>query len=84
QGDRVASLRRYAAVDRDLAGALAEPGGAPEGVVAPEHRVALAEVAAATEEMERRLGAADEALGRVLAERDARDRGGKSVVHRTP
>ncbi|MEU2025208.1 hypothetical protein ABZ565_24145 [Streptomyces sp. NPDC016469] len=84
QGDRVASLRRYAEVDRELAGALAAPGGAPDGAVAPEHRVTLAEVEAAAEEMERRLGAADEALRRVLAERDARDRGGKSVVHRTP
>ncbi|NEC63314.1 hypothetical protein G3I41_01450, partial [Streptomyces sp. SID9727] len=60
------------------------PGGAPDGAVTPEHRVTLAEVAAATEEAERRLGAVDEALRRVLAERDAGDRGGKSVVHRTP
>ncbi|TXS03768.1 hypothetical protein EAO73_22170 [Streptomyces sp. col6] len=82
QGDRVASLRRYAAVDRELAGALAAPGGAPSGTVAPEHRVTLAEVEAAGDEIERRLGAADEALRRVLAERDARDRDGKTVVHR--
>lgn len=42
----------------------------------------LAEVEAAGEEIERRLGEADEALRRVLAERDARDRDGKTVVHR--
>ncbi|MYY01555.1 hypothetical protein [Streptomyces sp. ATexAB-D23] len=83
QGDRVASLRRYAAVDRDLAGALATPGGAPAGVVAPEHRVALAEVEAVAGDIERRLGEADAALRRVLTERAGRDGDGKSVVRRT-
>lgn len=83
QGDRVASLRVYAAADRELAQALAAPAGSPNGVVAPEHRVALAEVEAAAAEIEQRLGAADEALRRVLAEREDRDRDGKSVVHRT-
>lgn len=72
-GAQLASLRRYAAADRDLAHALGEPQGAPGGTATPQQHLSLADVEAATVDMERRLRAADEVLRRVVAEREAQD-----------
>ncbi|MGW1071215.1 hypothetical protein [Streptomyces sp. NPDC002537] len=79
-GGRLASLHRYAEADRDLARSLSEPQGAPSGTVTPEQRLSLADVEAATVEMERRLRTADEILHRVIAGREGRDREGRFVV----
>ncbi|KUN06181.1 hypothetical protein AQI95_14905 [Streptomyces yokosukanensis] len=79
-GARLASLRRYAAADRDLARALGEPRGAAAGTATPRQHLSLAEVEAAAADMERRLRAADECLHQVIAEREARDHEGRSVV----
>lgn len=79
-GARIASLRKYAAVDRELARALAAPQGAAAGTGTARQRLSLAEVEAATADIENRLRAADEALGQVLTEREAQDREGRFTV----
>lgn len=79
-GARLASLRRYAAADRDLARALGKPQGAPIGTATPQQQLSLADVEAATVDMERRLRAADEVLRQVVAERGAQDADGVSPV----
>lgn len=79
-GAKLASLRRYAAADRDLARALGEPQGAADGTATPQQRLSLADVEAAAADMERRLRAADESLQRVVAEREERDGEGRFVV----
>ncbi|MFB6988902.1 MULTISPECIES: hypothetical protein [unclassified Streptomyces] len=83
RGAQVASLRAYAAIDRDLARALAAPQGAPPGTATSQQQLSLAEVEAATADIERRLREADDALGRVLVEREAQDRDGRPVIRRT-
>jgi chromosome segregation ATPase len=79
-GAQLASLQKYAAADRDLAHALGEPQGAPSGTDTPQQGLSLAEVEAATADMERRLRAADDVLCRVVAEREALDRDGRFTV----
>ncbi|MCM2416944.1 hypothetical protein [Streptomyces sp. RKAG293] len=83
RGGQLASLRRYAAADRDLARALQTPQGAPAGTATEEQQISLAEVETAAADIERRLRAADDALTRVLAERELQDRDGRFMVQRT-
>lgn len=83
RGAQLASLQRYAAADRDLARALQTPQGAPAGTATGEQEVSLAQVETAAADIERRLRAADDALTRVLAERESQDRDGRDVVLRT-
>ncbi|GAA3031176.1 hypothetical protein GCM10020000_05110 [Streptomyces olivoverticillatus] len=79
-GRKLASLHRYAAADRDLARALGEPQGAADGTATLQQHLTLADVEAATGDMERRLRAADEILHRVITERETQDREGRFAV----
>ncbi|WP_326768343.1 hypothetical protein OG978_30965 [Streptomyces sp. NBC_01591] len=79
-GARVASLQKYAAVDRDLARALGALPEAPAGTATARQRLSLAEVEAAMADIESRLRAADEALRQVLTEREAQERDGRFTV----
>ncbi|MGO4456794.1 hypothetical protein AB4039_05620 [Streptomyces sp. M-16] len=77
RGAQLVSLRLYAEANRDLARALLVPAGS--GGAGPE-AASLEQVAAAVADIERRLGEADRALGRVLEARDSQDAQGRSVI----
>ncbi|MFC0602489.1 hypothetical protein [Streptomyces palmae] len=85
RGSRLASLRRHAQADRELAralrGAAAAAGGTAEAQ-AGQHAT-LEEVEAVTDAIDQRLRAADEALGQVLEERGAQDTEGRVTLLRT-
>ncbi|WP_329262365.1 hypothetical protein OG223_45260 [Streptomyces sp. NBC_01478] len=84
RGGQLASLTRHAQADRELARALREAAGPAGTPASPAAETAtLAEVAATTESIERRLREADEALGRVLDQRAERNTDGRAMVGRT-
>lgn len=84
RGAQLASLRLHAEADRDLARALGgPPPGDPGRPCGEAHRVSLSQVESAAVDIERRLREADEALTRVLGDRDAEDAGGRETFRRT-
>ncbi|MFE3644027.1 hypothetical protein ACFXOM_24020 [Streptomyces sp. NPDC059169] len=84
QGALLSSLRLHAEADRDLARALTGPVPAAAGTPGGDaHRLTLSQVESAAADVEDRLRRADEALARVLEERDAVDTGGRETFRRT-
>lgn len=77
RGAQLVSLRLHAEANRDVARALLAPAGAGGG--GPE-LTSLEQVEAAAADIERRLGDADRALGRVLEARDSAEAEGRSVI----
>ncbi|KUJ67399.1 hypothetical protein ACZ90_28365 [Streptomyces albus subsp. albus] len=85
RGSRLASLRRHAQADRELARALRDAAAAAGGSAAARQgqHATLDEVEAVAEAIDQRLRAADEALGQVLEERRAQDTEGRVTLLRT-